>query len=68
MPMGVNTLNILHTESAGAFTQHMSEIRANAAVTNHVVRASAAKQFDEPTPAQARAVDKILNLPKLTGG
>ena len=62
-----NVLTILHSESAGAHTQHMAGIKANKGLTNHIVRASAAKQFDEPSPAQARAVDKVLQLPAIVG-
>ena len=58
-----NARTLLHAESAASHTQHMTEIRANAAVTTNIVRASAAKQFDEPGPAEARAIDKVLRLP-----
>ena len=61
----VNTRTVLNTESAAAFTHHMVEIRGNHSTTSHVVRASAANQFDEPGPAEARAIDKVLRLPKL---
>ena len=60
MSIGNNTLSVLHTESASAHTQHMATVRSNHAATNHIVRASAAKQFDEPSPIQAKAVEKVL--------
>jgi len=61
----INSRTVLNAESAAAFTQHMAEIRGNHSTTSHVVRASAAKQFDEPGPAESRAIDKVLSLPKL---
>ena len=65
MSIGPNALSVLHTESASAHTQHMAGIRANKAITNHVVRASAAKQFDEPGPAQSKAIETVLRSKKI---
>lgn len=61
--MDATLLEHLRYESSGAHAQHMAEIKASRGVTNHIVRASAAKYFDEPTPAAARAIDKVLRLP-----
>ena len=62
---GANIMAVLHAESAGAHSQHMTEIKANKAHTNNLVRSSAAKQFDEPGPAQAKAVEKVLRSKKV---
>ena len=59
------TLEVMHTEGAGAHQQHMAEIKSDIATNNFIVRASAGKQFDQLAPTQARAVKKILDLPKL---
>lgn len=56
----------IQTEGAGAHSQHMLELKASRGVSNAIVRYSAAKQFDEPGAAEARAIDKVLNLPKFT--
>lgn len=51
-------------------TSHLShkilfnESTANAQSSNNIVRHSAARMVDEPSPQQARAIDKILRLPK----
>lgn len=63
MAIPTNVKTALQTEQIAAHTQHMTEIKATRAVTNGVVRTSAARQFDEPGPAEARAVDKVLRLP-----
>ena len=42
----------------------MGESRANVQSSNNIVRHSAARMIDEPSPQQARAIDKILRLPK----
>ena len=58
-----NILASLRSESAAAHTQHMTEIKSNIANSNNIVRHSMARQVDEPSPQQARAIDKILRLP-----
>ena len=52
-----------------ASTRRMHSIRTNESVmnvqsANNIVRHSAARMVDEPSPQQARAIDKILRLPK----
>jgi hypothetical protein len=47
---------------------HAHEIRMGESVmnvqsANNIVRHSAARMVDEPSPQQARAIDKILRLP-----
>ena len=41
-----------------------NETVLNVQSSNNVVRHSAARMVDEPSPQQARAIDKILRLPK----
>lgn len=62
--MGTNTLTILRATSAGQFIEHVGEVRGDSAVTNHIVRASAARKFDETGATESRSVDKVLRLPK----
>lgn len=62
IPPNVKTL--LHSVTHGAHTQHMVDTKANFASSNNIVRHSAARMVDEPSPQQARAIDKILRLPK----
>lgn len=64
--MDATLLEHLRYESSGAHTQHMAEIKASRGVTNHIARAAAIKYWDEPSPAAARAVDKVLRLPTRT--
>lgn len=42
----------------------VNESIANAASANNIVRHSASRMVDEPSPQQARAIDKILRTPK----
>ena len=59
-----NVVTLLKVESLGAHKQHMHEAKSNIANANNLVRHSAARMVDEPSPQQARAIDKILRLPK----
>jgi len=54
---------VLRSEASGAHTQHMNESKSNISSSNNIVRHSAARMIDEPSPQQARAIDKILRLP-----
>lgn len=56
-------LAMLRAESNGAHSQHMKEAAGNISNSNNIVRHSAARMIDEPSPQQARAIDKILRLP-----
>ena len=67
MSLSANVKAIISAESATAHTQQMLESRGSRSVSNAIVRFSAAKQYDEPSPTQAAAVAKILRLPKVTG-
>jgi len=53
----------LKSEMIGAHSQHMADAKANVSSANNIVRHSAARMIDEPSPQQARAIDKILRLP-----
>jgi hypothetical protein len=54
----------IQAESYGSHSNHMTSIKANVASANNIIRHSAARMVDEPSPQQARAIDKILRLPK----
>lgn len=42
----------------------MTESRSNIQSSNNIARHSSTRMIDEPSPQQARAIDKILRLPK----
>ena len=58
-----NVFAVLRAESNAAHTGHMKEALSNVSSANNIVRHSAARMIDEPSPQQARAIDKILRLP-----
>jgi hypothetical protein len=60
-----NVLTILRTHATSAHHHHMTEVKGNIASSNNIVRHSSARMLDEGSPANARAVDKILRLPKV---
>jgi len=62
IPANVKTK--LQASSHGAHIQHMGEAKSNIASSSSIVRHSAARMIDEPSPQQARAIDKILRTPK----
>ena len=64
MAIPANVKTHLQSASKGAHSQHMTEMKSNIASSNNIVRHSAARMIDEPSPQQARAIDKILRLPK----
>jgi hypothetical protein len=63
MPLPAKMKALLQSESHAAHTQHMTEAKSNISNSNNIVRHSAARMVDEPSPQQARAIDKILRLP-----
>ena len=63
MALTENVKTIIATESATAHTQQMLEARGTRSISNGIVRMSAAKQYDEPSPTAARSIDKVLRLP-----
>jgi len=62
IPQNVKTK--LQSTSQAQHTLLMGESRGNIQSSNNIVRHSAARMIDEPSPQQARAIDKILRLPK----
>lgn len=58
-----NVKTKLHARTIGAHGSIMAEAKQNVLSSNNIVRHSAARQLDEPSPAQARSIDKILRLP-----
>lgn len=65
MAIPANIKAHLQAAQKGAHSQHMHEMKTNIASANNIVRHSAARMVDEPSPQQARAIDKILRLPKV---
>ena len=63
MALPANVKTHLQAASRAAHQNHMTEMKSNIASSNNVVRHSAARMIDEPSPQQARAIDKILRLP-----
>ena len=61
IPKNVKTK--IQASSAGAHVQRIHNSTSNIASSNNIVRHSAARMVDEPSPQQARAIDKILRLP-----
>jgi hypothetical protein len=59
-----NVKTKLEANFHGLHTIHSAEAKSNVRSANNIVRHSSARMFDEPTPQQARAIDKILRLPK----
>ncbi len=64
MAMPPNVVTKLQSSMHASHSLHMAEIKSNIASSNNIVRHSAARMIDEPSPQQARAIDKILRLPK----
>lgn len=64
MAIPANVKTRLQAMGHDAHKHSMAETRANVASANNIVRHSAARMIDEPSPQQARAIDKILRLPK----
>ena len=58
-----NVYTRLTSASVAGHTQHMRVVKTNVGNSNSLVRHSMARQVDEPSPQQARAIDKILRLP-----
>ena len=64
MSIPANVTSILQTYEHQLHQSGVATQRANISSANNIVRHSAAKTLDEPSPTNARAVDKILRLPK----
>lgn len=63
MSIPANVMTRLEHNFHSSHSLHMTEAKSNIRSANNIVRHSSAKMFDEPTPQQARAIDKILRLP-----
>lgn len=61
-----DVMTVLCETAHGAHIQHMAEAKANVTNSSNIIRHAVARLVDEPSPAQARAIDKILRLPKPT--
>lgn len=59
-----NVKSKLQTSAHVIQQDQMMRSRENVMSSNNIVRHSAAKQMDEVGPETARAIDKILRLPK----
>lgn len=59
-----NVKTKLQTSSHNIHQQIMTQSRQNVVSSGNIVRHSSAKQLDEVGPETARAIDKILRLPK----
>lgn len=66
MAIPANVKTKLEANFHSGHSLHMLEAKNNIRSANNIVRHSSAKMFDEPTPQQARAIDKILRLPGKT--
>lgn len=66
MAIPPNVKTKLQAATQAAHTLHITEAKGNASSANNIVRHSAARMVDEPSPQQARAIDKILRLPAKT--
>ena len=64
MPLPANVKSLLQARSHTSHQHHMGELKGHIASSNNIVRHSAARMVDEPSPQQARAIDKVLRLPK----
>lgn len=64
MALPANVKTKLQTSSHTIHQHIMTQSRQNVVSSNNIVRHSAAKQLDEVGPETARAIDKILRLPK----
>ena len=66
MSIPANVKTALQTMFHSGHKLHMQEAKSNVKSANNIVRHSAARMIDEPSPQQARAIDKILRLPAKT--
>jgi len=64
MAIPANVKTKLQANSHSHHALLMGEAKGNIQSSNNIVRHSAARMIDEPSPQQARAIDKILRLPK----
>jgi len=63
MSLPANTKTALKATSHGAHISLMNSTKHNIANANNIMRSVVVRMVDEGSPANARSVDKILNLP-----
>ena len=66
IPANVKTK--IQASSMAAHKAYMEQVKQNISSATSIVRHSVARQLDEPSPAQARSIDKILRLPTVSIG
>jgi len=64
MALPANVTTAIKSRSIQSHTVDMRNGSTNIRSANNIVRHSVAKFLDEPTPASARAIDKILRTPR----
>lgn len=64
MAIPANVMTQLQSLSQEQFQHNMTVSEANIVSAGNIMRHVAATQMDELQPAEARAVDKVLQLPK----
>ena len=65
MALPDSLMTMLKAEHLEAQTLVMTEIKGNVANSNNLLRLSATKKYDEVGSIESRAVDKVLQLPKV---
>jgi hypothetical protein len=58
-----NVKTALKSVAQASHQRHLNTVRAGIGHASRVMRAVAIKVADEPGPAEARAIDKVLLLP-----
>jgi hypothetical protein len=58
LPCRVKTA--LRANAMGAHNQAMADLKANVSSSNNIIRHASAKQFDEPSPQSAAAIQRVL--------
>jgi len=64
MAIPINTKSKLEATFHSAHMHHMVLCKGNIGAVNNLLRHIATRMVNEPTPQQARSIDKILRLPK----
>lgn len=64
MAIPANVKTKIQSRFHSAHSLHFEELKSNVASSNNIARHSSTRMIDEPSPQQARAIDKILRLPK----
>ena len=67
MALPDNLMTAIKAEHLQAQTLIMTEIKGNFINSNNLTRLTVTKKFDEVGSIESRAVDKVLQLPKLEG-